>query len=188
MAIHNSVLFYGQVKSAPTIVKNADGEAVRAMCGLNIIRGVRDLGHKADNVKFDCPVVMTENKHHIAEMEKWEANDMVEIKGTVTTREINKKTRCPKCEEVNRQSGNMVYVSPIYMSRREGSLTNEQGLALLKERMEISNQVLLVGTLCMNPQTYETEKGLKVTQYPLAINRKYRIYEDPDNKKLIIHG
>ena len=180
MAKHNVVMLYGQVVQKPRIFKNDQGEYFRGMCPLNVLRGVRDTGY-VDKLQYDCPVVMTSNLDLIREMDSWEQYDMVEIKGTIATKEVRKSTPCPHCGHKNIANGNVVYVNPIYMGRREHNITREEGLGLLKKRVEISNQVMVVGTLCRDPEEYQTAKGQSIVQYQLADNRKFHVKEDaPD--------
>lgn len=178
MARHNNVNLYGQVLQEPRIITDENGKYVRGMCAINIIRGVRDFGDNINNLKYDCPIIMTGEPEKIAEMAKWHVNDMVEIKGTITTKEVNKSTLCKECGSKNIAEGNVVFINPIYLSARETGITKEQGLELLKKRVEISNCATLIGTLCRDVDTYVTEKGLQITQYQLAVNRKYRIKDD----------
>ena len=49
----------------------------------------------------------------------------------------------------------------------------------LKNRQEISNQVFIMGTLCMEPEYYANEDSrLQTCQFPIASNRLRRIKED----------
>lgn len=178
MARHNNASLYGQVLKTPRIITDENGKFVRGMCPINVIRGIRDFGNHINNLKYDCPIIMTGDPEKIAEMATWKLNDMVEVKGTITTKEVNKNTICPQCGHKNSVQGNVVFVNPIYLSARETDLTQEEGLALLKKRVEISNSVTVIGTLCRDVETYTNEKGLTITQYQLAINRKFRLRDD----------
>lgn len=178
MARHNSVILYGQVMKEPRITYDETGKHNRGMCPINIIRGVRDFGNHINNLKYDCPIIMTGDPEKIAEMANWKVNDMVEIKGTITTKEVNKNTVCPNCSHKNSVQGNVVFINPIYLSVRETGITQEEGLELLKKRVEISNSATIIGTLCRDIETYTNEKGLTITQYQLAVNRKFRLRDD----------
>lgn len=178
MAKHNFVFLYGQVMRDPRIYRDDDGKPLRGTCSINIIRGVRDFGDNLSHIKYDCPAIMTGDPIHVEEMATWKENDMVEIKGAITTKDINKSTTCEICKHKTVEQGNAVFVNPIYMSKRETGITREQGLALLKKRCEISNIVALVGKLTKDPEVYVAPNGLKITQYNLAVMRKYRIRED----------
>lgn len=175
MARQNFVLLNGQVIQDPRIIKDSEGNYLRAMCSLKVIRGVRDFGDNISHLKYDCPVIMTGNPEKVAEIETWKVNDMVEIKGVLTTKEIKKVTICEECGAKNKVDGSYTYINPIFMERKETGITKEEGLELLKKRCEISNYLLCVGTLCRDVDTYVTDKNLKIAQYQIAVNRKYRI-------------
>ena len=177
MAKHNYVMLNGQVIQDPRIIKDNEGNYLRAMCAIKVIRGVRDFGDNISHLKYDCPVIMTGNPEKIEEMEQWKANDIVEIKGVLTTKEIKKVTIC-ECGHKNKVDGNYVYINPIYVERRETGITKDEGLDILKKRCEISNYVNVIGTLCRDVDTYITDKSLKIAQYQIAVNRKYRVKED----------
>lgn len=183
MAMQNFVFLYGQVLKKPRIAKDEDGNYVMGMCTLNVLRGLRDTGDSIKQLKYSCPVIMTRNPELVAIMDTWNEGDMCEVKGTVTTREIKKSTTCPHCREKNKKDGNAVFISPIYMSSRETNVSKEQGLALLKQRCEISNQVILIGALCREPEKIELGNDNIITQYQLSVNRKFKIKEDSVDKK-----
>lgn len=175
---HNNVTLYGQVYKEPRILTDANGKYTRGMCPINVIRGIRDFGNHINNLRYDCPIIMTGDPEKIAEMSTWKLYDMVEIKGTITTKEVNKNTTCPHCKEKNSVEGNVVFISPIYLSVRETGITQEEGLELLKKRIEISNCAMIIGALCRDVETYTNSKGLTTTQYQLAVNRKFRLKDD----------
>ena len=181
---HNFVFLYGQVVNNPRIHRdNNTGEYIRGMCSINVIRGKRDYGDGSfSQLQYDIPIILSGNADIIKEMATWKEFDMVEIKGAITTQEVNKSTTC-KCGHKNTAEGNLVFINPIYASRRETGITKEQGLALLKKRCEISNMVTVVGALCREPEVYTSPRGVTVTQYNLAIMRKFRIRENPAEER-----
>lgn len=178
MAKHNFVLLNGQVTSNPRIYRDNEGNPLRGMCAVTVIRGTRDFGDNLCHIKYDCPIIITGNPVQIEEMAAWKENDMVEIKGAITTKDINKSTKCDKCGEKTTEKGTAVFVNPIYMARRETNITKEQGFELLKKRAEISNIATVVGKLMKDPEVYSAPNGMQITQYSLGVMRKYRIKED----------
>lgn len=181
---HNSVFLYGQIVNSPRIYRNEDGEYIKGLCSVNVLRGTRDYGDNSfGRLKYDVPIIMSGNPEIIKEMATWKEFDMVEIKGAITTKEINKSTICKKCGTKNVTQGNVVFINPIYASVRETGLTKEEGLSLLKKRCEISNIVTVIGTLCREPQVYTSPERITVTQYNIAIMRKFRIKEHPDEER-----
>jgi len=108
---------------------------------------------------------------------------MVDIRGVLCTQEVKKTTICGECGHKNTTQGNMVYVTPIYICRRENEVSPEDGLEFLKTRSEASNVAMVIGTLCRDPEFYVNEKEKISVQYQLAVNRRYRIKEDPADLK-----
>lgn len=178
MAKHNYVLLNGMVTQEPRIIRDDEGNYLRAMCSLTVIRGERDFGDTIKNLKYDCPVIMTGIPEKVEEISSWHTNDMVEIKGVLTTKEVRKATICKECGHRNIAEGNVVYINPIFMERKESGLTKEESLALLQKRCEISNCLTVIGTLCRDVDIYRAGKGPATAQYQLAVNRKFRLKDD----------
>lgn len=183
MAKENHVFLYGTVLEDPRITKEEDGTPVRGIAVIEVIRGKREISDNIHYLKKDKPMIMTANPELIAEMENWKKYDMVEVKGTITTKEIKKASFCPHCSEKNVITGSLVFVNPIYLSKREHGEDGAECLELLKKHQEISNEALIVGTLCREPKTLKAKSGINITQYQIATNRKFKIREDsPDTK------
>ncbi len=180
MAKHNQVILNGQVSIPPRVVCDDAGTPVRAMCGIDVMHGTRDFGNNIDNIKYDVPIIMTSDAEMIKKISAFKKGDMVEIKGTITTRDITKRTTCKFCGHKHEKEGNLVCITPIFAEVRESALSDEKGKRLLRDRCEVSNMVTVIAPLCRDPQLYRTEKGTSVTTYQLAIRRKFRIKKDTD--------
>lgn len=180
MARHNQVILNGQVSVPPRIVEDEHGTPIRAMFGIDVMHGNRDFGNNIDNIKYDVPIIMTSDADMIKKIKKISKGDMVEIKGTITTRDITKRTTCRYCGHKHEKAGNLVCITPIYVEIREPALTDEKGKKLLRSRCEVSNMVTVIAPLCRDPQLYITENGTCVTTYQLAIRRKFKIKKDTD--------
>lgn len=178
----NFVLLHGQVQIAPKVYMNKDGVYTKAVFAVKTLRRPYHNGEQvASRLFFDCPVVFSKNADMIARISELSKGDMVDIRGVLTTQEVTKSTICSECAHKNSAPGNMVYVTPIYICKREAATSEDKGLQLLKERCEVSNIVMVIGTLCREPETYTNEYNKTSVQYQIAVNRKYRIREDaPD--------
>lgn len=178
---HNNVFLCGWVQSDPIVIKNdKTNEFVEVKVKIVTLRGLRKFGAKTSNIKYDKPLIYTRNPEMCEKISQWRKGDVVEVKGSLTTKDINKITMCPICHARNSQPGNAVYVSPIYVGVRETGVTEEKdALKALKKVGEISNNVTLIGVVCREPQLYTKKKGrVKITSYQLAVRRKFRIAED----------
>ena len=186
MAKHNSVFLYALVAKNPKIYKNVNtGEYVTGYCPVIIIRGNRESGFDGvSDIRYDTPIIMTGNEAIIRQMEEWKENDIVEIKGVITTKNVTKKAVCPYCGNVKRIEGcTFTFITPIFTELRKTGISKEEGIQMLKEHIEISNQVSLLGYLVTEPDYYRTQYGVDITQYPIAVNRKYRIKDDEPSIK-----
>lgn len=178
----NFVLLHGQVQIAPKIYVNKEKQYTKAVFALKTLRRPYNNGQPvANKLFFDCPVIFSKNTEMIAAAAELAKGDMVDIRGVVTTQEVVKSTICSECAHKNSAKGNMVYITPIYICKRESGASLDRGLQLLKERCEVSNIVMVLGTLCRDPESFTNDNGKTSVQYQIAVNRKYRIREDaPD--------
>ena len=188
MARENTVSLYGQVMDNPKLLVSDEGEFKKATVEVRVIRRYHAAknGQDADDeqLRTDIPIVSTGDEDLGGLIKELKQYDMVEVKGVLTTQEAAKSTNCERCGYKNSVMGNVGFVTAIYICRRETGLSEEEGLKLLHERSEISNAVMLAGTLCRNPKTFELNNGKStVTQYQLAVNRKYRIRDEVETQK-----
>lgn len=180
MAKENLVILHGAIQCAPRIYANSDGNVSKAMLYVKVLRRP-SISEKlsANRLFFDNPIILTKNEKLITQMSELEKGDMIDVRGVLTTREVLKSTVCPNCAAKNSVEGNTVYVTPIYICRREQGVEPETALELLKQRCEISNMIMTIGTLCRDPEFYQNENRSGYVQYQIAVNRKFRIREDP---------
>lgn len=181
MSRHNEITLYGKLLKDPSVRYDEEMKVYKnARFAIMTVQGDRDLENYIDHLNYQTPWILTKDPVLAERVSTWHQNDMIEIKGTITTQEGKKKTpRCPNCNQQSLiEKANIVYITPIYIDRREQNVTDEQALRLLKKRCEISNHALIVGTLCRNPETFTSAKGKTTTSYQLAINRKYFIKSD----------
>lgn len=176
MAKHNQVILNGQVSSQPKLVYDDDGKTIkRVMFGVEVLHGNRDFGNEIDKVKYDVPLVFATDPAIIQKVKNFQKGDIVEIKGTITTKDVVKRTVCKFCGHQHSKLGNVVCITPIFAEVREKGLNDEKGKKIIRDRCEISNLVTVIAPLCREPMLYVTEKGTPITTYQLAIRRKYYI-------------
>lgn len=180
MAKENFVFLCGQVYDRPKVYVDADGVAKKSSFAVKVLRRPTSKGEGSvmtGKLSLDVPIIMTMDESLIRICATLHKGDMVDIRGVYTTREVKKKSICPNGHE-NIWAGNFVFITPIYICRREHELSDEDGMALLRERAEVSNLVMLIGTLCREPELREFDSGYRksnVCQYQLASNRRYHI-------------
>lgn len=182
MARENLAFLRGAVIKKPLIIKKDDAY-VYALANINVGRAERKVGDGIKYMKCDNPPIMTRDEKIMREMETWEPNDIVDIKGVISSKHINKGSICPYCGKKNVFPGAFVFINPIYAEKIASCESDEKALEYLVEHREISNQVFLFGTLCRDPKKITPKRNLIVTQYQIAMNRKYRIPSDPPEIK-----
>lgn len=183
MARHNVTFLLGSVIKDFTVVKDASGEYRQGYGFLQTVRGPRKIEDNKHNVKADKPIIMSKEPEIVAKMESLTSGDIVMIKGMLSTRRMNKSSVCPHCGERNLVDGVMVYINPIYIKKVSHIDDPEEQYKYLVENREISNQVYCIGTLVRDPKMIETSNGLTVTQYQIALNRKFRVRTDDPDKR-----
>ena len=185
MARHNEVHLYARVHKKPVIAQDtATGEYLYAMGYVNVVRGYRDAHDNLNYLKHDYPLVLSRDNAIIEEMSTWEENDIVVIKGAISSKSIPKKTFCPNCTgedgkpTKNEARGNLLYVTPIHAIKLKHYEEKMGAVEDIVKNREISNQISVLASLIRPPHYFKNEKGLVITQYPIAINRKFHIKTD----------
>lgn len=177
MARHNFTYLYGRV-TKNKITKDDNGNYLIGQTLLTVVRGKRNSeDDKMEDYIFDCPIIVSKNPDILYEMDKWKENDMVIVKGTVSTKDVKKTRICPNCGHKNSRDGVLLYITPIFAQKVSSCSTKELCFELLKKNCEISNQVIVAGNVCNDPESFKGNGPIQ-TQYQLAVNRKFRVKED----------
>lgn len=180
MAKINTVNIYGRLEKDPVIVMDKEtGEYQFGFCYVDTVRSLRDAGDDLHFVKHTKPMVLSREKEILDAMSSWKENDMVMIKGVIHTKALKKTSFCDHCKEKNEVFGNLITINPIHVLKIK-SYGDDKMAAVedLVNNREISNQVQIYGTLLKDPQIFTTKRGLQITQYPIAINRKFTVRTD----------
>ncbi len=185
MGRQNIAFLYGRVEKPPIIKKNSEtGEYVYGMVYLDTVRSNRHVDDDVRYIRHSYPLIMSQDKAVLDRISEWKENDIVLVKGVITSKAIPKASFCSHCADNgvktrNQIIGNLIYITPIYV-RREAEFGEDKQAAVehLIENREISNQIYVLGTLIRDPKLFTTKKGLQITQYQVAINRKLTIRAD----------
>lgn len=190
MAKQNLAFLYGRVSKAPIVSKNQSTEAYNyGMVYIDTVRGVRSVGDDLKFVKHDHPLIMSREKEILDNMIYWKENDIVFIKGVISSTKIPKSSYCPDCVDEdgkpvkNEIFGNLLYVTPIFVEKVKSYSTKTEAVEDIVNHREISNQIYVYGTLLRDPKLFTTAKKIQITQYPIAINRKLTIRTDDPSIK-----
>ena len=179
MARENTVILHGQVRGKPKIYLNPEGKTIQVSFFLKVLRrpfltgeGQTNIG----NLRVDSPIIITRDEELINTCVNFAEGDMVDIKGVLVTRNVKKESICPN-GHTKVDIGTSVFIVPQYVCRRETHLSVPSGDMLLRERCEVSNICMIIGSLCKDPDFYEFDEntGSCVAQYQIASNRRYHI-------------
>ena len=189
MARQNTVWLYGLIEKRPTIKRKDDGEFEFANFYLHVVRGVRESHDGIRYMKHDHPLIISMAPKTIEKISELKENDIVMIKGTVSTKGAQKKSSCQNCTDengkptVNMGKGLYTYVTPIFVKKIKECPDYETALTEIIKARELSNQVVVTGNLWNDPKYFLTKKGTLIAQYQLVTERKFRVEGDsPDNK------
>lgn len=161
MAKENYVLLIGELQNSPII----NEEKQRAKYVVKTLRR---------NDKIDFPIVSVLDSNLIEKVKTFNAKDFILIKGILATQEVKKGVICPHCQEVNRVEGTTTEVIAI----ENMSIGPNHVLEALKE---ISNQVMVLGSLCRKPEyRLLATSSIGSSQYQLAVNRKFNVKRQPN--------
>ncbi len=184
MAKLNFVSLYGFVEAKPDIrLDKETGDPVSALSYIHVIRSHRDDHSGKKFTKHDFPLVVSLNSAITQEMMDWEPFDVVNMKGTINTRKIIKPSFCPHCNAKNEKNGVLMYVTPIYARLAKRCETKKDALKETIASREISNMVFSFGRLMTDPTCFKTKAGTVVSQFKIAVGRKYRVVTDDEDIK-----
>ena len=178
MARHNSVMLLGFMISKPKII--GDAYALAHIC---VGRSTRPAGDNRQEMRWDTPMIITRDKEMIKEIDTWDQYDIVQIKGVIAEESVNKVSNCSQCGAKNTKQGTMVYVYPIAAKKRDHLEDADACINYITENREFSNIAYVVGTVSTQPKKVRPKNSFAVTQYILALNRKFYIRSDNPDKK-----
>lgn len=197
MAQHNLVHLFGVVQTEPTVrIDEETGQPAEAMLYLEVATSSRKYENANEDIhpQFIQICVRATAPDTAKVTASLHENDIVVLKGVVSTKNVNKQVICKQCgeafpvreskhteaeqdEEDDEATSMITYVTPIAMDVRKTNLTENEAQQFLLQVREMSNEVQLIGNLCADPKSFE---GGKATSYQLGVNRKfYQKYDDP---------
>lgn len=184
----NHIAQYGFLEHKPYItIDQSSGEPVSAICYIHVVRGYRDDHSGKLFMQHDFPLVIALEKKIINEMATWNEFDVVNIKGMITSKFMDKPSFCPNCHDEsgsptkNIVRGILMYITPIFAQRERSCANKKEALERIINAREISNTALIDGYLIKDPTYFKTKAGTIVTQYQIALDRKFRIRTDEPN-------
>lgn len=181
MAKENSVLLHGVALTDVTVKEDAESNPTRAYLYIRCVDRTRTENGK-DEVQYTSVFVYSGNAKVIQKMAEVNKGDLVDVYGTLTTAKVPKNRVCKVCGSINTAVGEVTYVSPLYVCKRETGLSQDEVEKLLTERAEVSNRVYAIGNICAGLD-YNDKNGTAnpCLRYQLAIPRTIRVHDDTAN-------
>lgn len=198
MAKENTIYIYGQISEDPVVRVKPTGEPVSAFLVLKCVRRPYVLGEgrsaSYEEKRIDYVPVIMSKPELVKQCYELSKNDIIQLKGALTTRWIKRNLHCPDGHEFSTLSLRG-YVTPIFIAVREKGakilyvsddgtpqygegVTPDKGLEILYQNSEISNQAFLLGTVVRPPEVYylDGEGDKCIAQYQMSLRRRYSVY------------
>ena len=178
MARLNVVHMKGVLPADPLIYKSEERQG--AKFNIVVVRDKRKVENGTrTNMVMDRPTILTADAKLIPYIEGLKKNDIIYVKGALSTRKTIKTAICPECGETNHASGVLTYITPISIEKTGSVNDKDEATAYLSMVRATSNEINLLGMLTRDPKKVTPKSGLTITQYQIAINRNYIVPEDP---------
>ncbi len=178
MATHNQVRVVGFLKSNPQVI-NSGVEGERKVVFL-----IRTMHRDLDGfcgTAFQDLMVYYDGIELMDKMIELSQYDLIDIKGVFNILSLNKVSICDMCGTKNiKYNGTSSFIYPISLTKLNGMRTAYEHDEELPERIlekhfkEVSNQVLIVGTVVSEPELISNGK-VPCCRYRLGVDRKYYI-------------
>jgi hypothetical protein len=183
MAKENSVQLHGMSLNNANVKRDENGMFLSGMLYLRVVDRTVGDGDR-EELQYTTVFVYSRNPKIVEAMSEIQENDLVDVFGTLTTAKVPKNRRCPNCGTVNRSVGDVTYVSPLYICRREHDIPTEEISKILATRGEVSNRMYAIGNICYGLE-YNDRNGTSVPalRYQLAIPRTIRVHDDTANNE-----
>jgi single-stranded DNA-binding protein len=193
MARHNEARLMGYLIREP-ILQYTDIEKtnlVRATIQIRTLRGNREFG-KDQRKGYDEQLVMTQQPGIMAFMQHIHQYDIVDVKGNLITIKTRPIYTCPECGHTEVCEDTIAVVNPIFIDHvdateelkridPEKTMTKtEQVERYLRKRIEISNNIAVIGDCIRAPEMFESQG---IVNYALDVTRKYKIREDDISRR-----
>ena len=168
MARENTITLVGEVSSPLTITLNKVHSTYRVAFNLKTLRR---------NNRTDFPRVnvfgLTEEQARKM-YEEFKIGEFVMVRGMVSTKMVKKVIKCEGC---GKEYESDALVTEVIAYSAPVHLNGEYEANGLKE---FANNLHMIGAVCSEIQSRQSPSGVSMTQYQVAVNRKYHVKEKED--------
>ena len=176
----NTAYLYGQLTRDPICYKNPSTQEL--LSGQITIKTARRTNATGElfvkgRLRIDFITIYSRNEKLIREQfMSLRQGDIVLVKGSLSTQETEKKFICKKCgHEMIKHEAVVIYIDPLHIKKFASGLSTEEGLKEIENNIEISNEIMITGTLCREPAYYKE-------------NGKEELLRMDQKKEPIFHG
>ena len=179
MARQNITRLYGAVSGEPIIAKDINGNNVRGIMRVSVLRSNRTSGEKVpkEETAWDYPLMLAVDEEMVNIMAKLKPNDVVEIEGPYVTRKVTKNVKCTICGHTNRIESSLCFVMPIFIGKRKEGLSEFEARSEIQDNRSISNNIIIIGNLC-NDVNYYKNGNIESSVYQIGTERKRIVTAD----------
>ncbi|MCC2254566.1 single-stranded DNA-binding protein [Ruminococcus sp. CLA-AA-H200] len=183
MATHNQVRVVGYLRKDPTIINRDEEGAEKAVFLIRTMH--RDLDGY-EGMKFQDIMVYYDGTELMNRIKLLSQFDLIDIKGVFNIINLDKNSKCTACGALNtKKNGTSTFVYPISLIKLNGMRTAFEHDQALPERIlekhfkEVSNQVLIIGTVVSEPEMVQGTRS-PCCRFRLGVDRKYYIKTQGD--------
>lgn len=174
MATHNQARVVGYLLKDP-MIQSTDEESKILFKIRTVRRSVE--GYVGPN--FEDIFVYYDGTEFMEKIKKLRKLDLVDITGVFNILTVHKRSHCLHCDQINiKYMGSSTFIYPIAFTKLNGLQTtyeddeNLPDMILVKQYKEVSNRILILGTVTSEPEMVGTEK-YPCCRYRLGVDRKY---------------
>lgn len=172
MAKENSIVLIGKIINNPSLSYSSEKDLFQLSFVMEVHR---------KNERIDFPEVnifgLEEEQAYTLEKNLNDHKDSyIMVRGMIATRYKEITVTCPNCGEINRVSYLHTEISTIIPPLILHGYYSEKDLA------EYSNRASVLGIVCSAPIKRQSTNGTSITQYQIAVDRRFRIKEQDDSK------
>lgn len=177
MAGFNSVHLKGIIIEDPREIVIGEKKCVQ----INVLtaRSSRKMEENGMRLVTDEPSMIASSPKMKNNMMEFKKGDVISVNGVITTGKVKKSNWCPVCGKDNAVDGTITYITPIFIEKIREADTEEEITEYLTEVRHFSNEVSVLGRLTKPPKRVRVKSKMFLTQYQIALRRKYIIKEDP---------
>ena len=168
MARENTITIVGKVSSPISVALNKVHSTYRVAFNVETLRR----NGRTDFPRINVFGLSEEQARKI--FEEFKIGKFVMIRGMVSTKMV---TKVIKCEGCGKEYESEALVTEVIAYSMPVLLEGEYDANLLKE---FANNLHMIGAVCSEIQSRKSPSGVSMTQYQVAVNRKYHVKEKED--------